>query len=95
MVISSALQLSLISEREWSSLFSRFDRAQGKMAQQTRRLSFSVRDMLCRMPSVPKNLGRRLSATSMLSGDEICDDGQESDSRLLQPEPKMKKEKVL
>lgn len=55
MAISSILQLSLISDREWSSLFSRVDRLQGKLAGQARSYSFTVTDTLhSRPPSCPE-----------------------------------------
>ena len=46
MVISSIIQLSLISQREWSSLFSRVDRMQEQVSRQAKRLSLTLQDLV-------------------------------------------------
>jgi hypothetical protein len=46
MTISSILQISLISKREWSSLFSRVDRIQGQVTGKARSLSITLKDAL-------------------------------------------------
>lgn len=45
MTISSALQISLISAREWSSLFSRFELVQTQLKGKARSLSLTLGDV--------------------------------------------------
>ena len=75
MVTASILQLSLVSEREWSILFSRVDNAQLKAFGQARSLSFTVKDILQGRtpPSPPKGLCRRTSLYSDSSSDDASD----------------------
>ena len=75
MVIASILQLSLVSEREWSILFSRVDNAQVKAFGRARSLSFTVKDILQGItpPSPPKGLSRRASLYSDSSSDDASD----------------------
>jgi len=68
MVVASALQLSLVSERELSNLFSRVDKAQGRVIRQARSLSFTVKDIL------QERVGRRrASMCSESSTGDISD----------------------
>jgi hypothetical protein len=46
MAISSVLQISLISKREWSSLFSRFDRIHGQVMGHVQSLSLTLKDII-------------------------------------------------
>ena len=61
MTVSSALQISLISHREWSSLFSRFKLVQRQLTGKARSLSLTLSDV--------SSLGslRRMSDVSELS----------------------------
>ena len=69
MTISSILQLSLISEREWSSLFSRVDRFHGKVSGKARSLSITIKDILNSKSIPPFNdARRRVSDLSDVSG---------------------------
>jgi hypothetical protein len=61
MAISSLLQLSLISEREWSSLFSRFDRLHDMVAGGARSSFESIADLLKSKPPWPRDYCRRAS----------------------------------
>lgn len=97
MVISSALQLSLVSEREWSNLFLRVDHAQGNVYRKARSLSFSVKDILkgTPPPRVPKGLSRRASLCSESSTEEESDASFLSDdSSSFSPANDFKKEKA-
>jgi hypothetical protein len=67
MVTSSILQLSLVSEREWASLFSRVDRMQGTVRRKARHLSFTVKG---RLQNPPPELRRRVSDWSESSEDD-------------------------
>jgi hypothetical protein len=73
MTISGVLQLSLISNREWSCLFSRFNLLQDQCAGKARSLSFVFQD-LCSQPPLPSEVSRRVSAcTDISETSEVCD----------------------
>ena len=74
MIISSALQLSLVSEREWSNLYSRMDKVHGNVARQARSLSFTVQDFLQHCPPPPEGFVRRVSVGSATSSEDSSDD---------------------
>jgi hypothetical protein len=60
MAISSILQISLISKREWSSLFSRYDRIQSQVMGHIQSLSLTLNDIIL---STKSNLLSNLSET--------------------------------
>ena len=66
MAISGALQLSLISDREWSILFSRLHRMQRRFSGKARSLSFTFKDLYVDSP-VPSDVSRRVSACTDIS----------------------------
>jgi hypothetical protein len=81
MAISSILQLSLISEREWSSLFSRVDRLRDKVVGQARSFSFSMKDFLHTRPSNPPVLDRRSYKSDWLEVSGACYQFDENHAR--------------
>jgi MFS transporter, MFS domain-containing protein family, molybdate-anion transporter len=76
MAISSLLQISLISEREWSSLFSRFDRLHDIVAGRARSSFVSIKDLLKSKPPWPRDYCRRTSDSEWSD----ASDGEMSDS---------------
>ena len=83
MLISSALQLSLVSKREWSSLYSRVDQVQSKVARQARSLSFTVKDLLQSCPPPPERLSKRASLCSLTSSVSSTSDEDASDAPIM------------
>jgi hypothetical protein len=68
MTISGVLQLSLISAREVSCLFSRFFHMHSHVTRKDRSLSFLSKDLLSQAPSaLPNEASRRISACTDLS----------------------------
>lgn len=73
MTISGVLQISLISGRELSCLFSRFSLLQSQFAGKARSLSLALKDLHSQVP-LPSEVSRRVSACTDLSdASDVCD----------------------
>jgi hypothetical protein len=73
MVTSAVLQLSLVSQREWSSLFSRASHISEKcVAAPARRLSFSIREALSSPPDL-RRVSLMTQSSDMSMSEEALD----------------------